>query len=122
VEWHTDLDESGGKWERPGFQAALARVEAGATDGIVVAKLDRFARSVPDALEALNRIEAAGGSFVSAEDGFDTRTPMGRFAATVITGLGELELARVKENWNTVRRYAAERGVHMAQAGSLQDQ
>jgi DNA invertase Pin-like site-specific DNA recombinase len=116
VEWHTDLDESGGNRDRLGFQAALARVEAGATDGIVVAKLDRFARSVVDAREALTRIDAAGGSFISAEDGFDTRTPMGRFAVTILTALAELELERVKENWITSRRYAAERGTHMAQA------
>ncbi len=114
VTWHTDLDESGGKWERPGFQAALERVESGVTDGVVVAKLDRFARSVLDAREAIRRIEQAGGSLVSAEDGFDSKTPMGRFAVTMLFGLAELELERVRENWTAARTFAARRGVHMA--------
>ena len=112
--WHTDLDQSGGDAQRPEFQAALERVEQGATDGIVVAKLDRFARSVLDAREALRRIDEAGGTLISAEDGFDTKTPMGRFAATMIFALGELEFERVREGWDTARSFAARRGVHMA--------
>lgn len=114
VEWHTDLDQSGGDSRRPGFQAALERVDRGETDGIVVAKLDRFARSVLDAREALHRIDQAGGTLISAEDGFDTRTPMGKFAATMIFALGELELERVRESWSTARLFAARRGVSMA--------
>jgi DNA invertase Pin-like site-specific DNA recombinase len=39
---------------------ALERVEAGEADGIIVAALDRFARSVPDAAVALRRLEDAG--------------------------------------------------------------
>src|SRR6478735_5063185 len=57
VEWHQDLDQSGGNAERPGFVRVLERVEAGETDGVVVAKLDRFARSVLDARGALLRID-----------------------------------------------------------------
>ena len=37
----SDLDESGGgRIERPGFQAALARCEAGDAKGVIVAKLE----------------------------------------------------------------------------------
>lgn len=36
VAWHDDLDQSGGTIRRPGFQAMLARIEAGETDGVVV--------------------------------------------------------------------------------------
>jgi len=39
-----DLDESGGKWERPGLQKALARVEQGQSSGVIVAWLDRLSR------------------------------------------------------------------------------
>src|SRR5439155_15952110 len=42
IEWHEELDESGAKRNRPKFQEALGRCERGETDGIVVAKLDRF--------------------------------------------------------------------------------
>jgi DNA invertase Pin-like site-specific DNA recombinase len=116
VEWHEDLDESGGNAERPGFVRALERVEAKETDGIVVAKLDRFARSVLDAQKALVRIDEAGGTFISAEDGFDSSTPMGRFAQTMLFAMAELELERVREGWTSARTVAARRGVHMAKA------
>lgn len=116
VEWHEDLDESGGNAERPGFVRALERVESGVTDGIVVAKLDRFARSVLDARKALRRIDEAGGIFISAEDGFDSSTPMGRFAQTMLFAMAELELERVREGWTSARAVAARRGVHMAKA------
>jgi site-specific DNA recombinase len=116
AEWHEDLDESGGNAERPGFVRALERVEAGETAGIVVAKLDRFARSVLDAQKALRRIDEAGGIFISAEDGFDSSTPMGRFAQTMLFAMAELELERVREGWTSARTVAARRGVHMAKA------
>ncbi len=46
VEWHEDLDQSGGTLDRPGFRTALKRCRAGLTGGIVGAKLDRLTRSV----------------------------------------------------------------------------
>lgn len=114
VSWHEDLDEPGSKVSRPGFQAAIARVEAGKTDGIAVARLDRFARSVADAAGAIRRIRDAGGELVSVEDNFDSSTPMGKFAMHMLLALGELELDRIRESWATAQRLAVERGVHVA--------
>jgi hypothetical protein len=44
VNWWEEIDQFGAKLERPLFQQALARCEAGETGGIIVARLDRFAR------------------------------------------------------------------------------
>lgn len=109
---HVDLDQSGANGERPAWQAALGRIESGETDGIVVAKLDRFARSTLDAVEALRRIDAAGGHFVSAAERFDTTTPFGRFAQTVMFAMAELEHARIRDNWNVATERAVSRGAH----------
>ena len=81
--WHEDLDQPGSKNERPGFQAALVRVEAKATGGIAVARLDRFARSMLDAAVAIKRITEADGQLVAVESGLDTTTAMGRFGLNV---------------------------------------
>ena len=43
---HEDLDQSGGKLERPGLDALMARIRAGETDGVIVSKLDRLSRLV----------------------------------------------------------------------------
>jgi site-specific DNA recombinase len=91
VEWWEEIDQSGAKLERPMFQQALARCEAGETGGIVVAKLDRFARSAVDALGAIRRPNEAGARLVSVEDNFDGSTPMGRFAIGILTLIAELE-------------------------------
>jgi site-specific DNA recombinase len=112
--WWEELDQSGAKLERPLFQQALARCEAGETGGIVVAKLDRFARSAVDALGAIRRLNDAGARLVSVEDNFDGSTPMGRFAIGILTLIAELELERIKENWTAAVSEAVARGVHVS--------
>jgi DNA invertase Pin-like site-specific DNA recombinase len=114
VGWEEDLDQPGSRYERPGFQQALAAIEAGQADGIAVAAFDRFARSVPDAAIALRRLEAAGATLMSVRDSLDTSTPIGRFARTMMLALAELELERIRENWAVARDRAIGRGVHIS--------
>ena len=114
VDVFEDLDEPGSKYERPSFQRALEAVEASEADGIIVASLDRFARSVPDAGEALRRLEQAGGVLVSVKDALDTSTPVGRFARTMMLAIAELELERIRENWQAATEKAIGRGVYIS--------
>jgi DNA invertase Pin-like site-specific DNA recombinase len=114
VVWEEDLDQPGSRYERRGFQAALEAVERGEAEGIAVAALDRFARSVPDAAVALRRLEAVGATLVSVRDALDTSTAVGRFARTMMLALAELELERIRENWATARDRAIARGVHIS--------
>lgn len=109
-----EIDQSGARLERPLFQEALARCEAGETGGIVVARLDRFARSAVDALTSIRRLNDAGARLVSVEDNFDGSTPMGRFAIGILTLMAELELERIRENWATAVGEAVGRGVHVS--------
>jgi DNA invertase Pin-like site-specific DNA recombinase len=114
VRWWEELDQSGRRRDRPMFQDALARCEVGQTGGIVVARLDRFARSALDALEAIKRLNEAGARLVSVEDNFDGSTPMSRFAIGILTLIAELELDRITENWSTAVKAAVDRGVHIS--------
>jgi site-specific DNA recombinase len=114
VRWWEELDQSGRRRDRPMFQQALARCEAGETGGIVVARLDRFARSAVDALESIKRLNEAGARLVSVEDNFDGSTPMGRFAIGILTLIAELELDRITESWSSAVKAAVERGVHIS--------
>ena len=111
--WWEELDQSGGKMNRPMFQQALARCRSGDSDGIIVAKLDRFARSAIDALDAIRQLNEAGARLVSVEDGFDDSTPMGQFARGVLLLLAELELQRVRGNWEAANERAVADGVHI---------
>lgn len=110
----TDLDQSGGTIDRPGFQQALERIETGHSQGIVVAKLDRFARSIHGAYEAIQRIDKAGGRFVSVADNFDLSTSQGRLMFNIMSSFAQFELDRTRDNWLVARQRAVERGVHIA--------
>jgi site-specific DNA recombinase len=114
VRWWEELDQSGRRRDRPMFQQALARCEAGETGGIVVARLDRFARSAVDALESIKRLNEAGARLVSVEDNFDGSTPMGRFAIGILTLIAKLELDRITESWSAAVKTAVERGIHIS--------
>jgi hypothetical protein len=96
------------------LQEALGRCDRNETGGIIVARLDRFARSAVDALESIKRLNAAGARLVSVEDNFDGSPPMGRFAIGILTLIAELELERIKENWTSAVTTAVGRGVHIS--------
>jgi site-specific DNA recombinase len=109
-----DLDQPGSRDDRPQFQRALEAVERGEADGIAVAKLDRFARSVAGAARALERLEAVDGTLVAVDLGMDTSTPAGRLMRNVLTALAEFELDRIRESWAQARERAIARGVHIS--------
>lgn len=114
AEVHVDLDQSGAKVERPGMVEAIRRIEAKETGGIVVAKLDRFARSLPAALDTIQRIDQAGGVVVSVAEGVDPSTAAGKMLQRMLLVFAEWELDRLRDTWNTARERAVERGVHVA--------
>src|SRR5215217_1111371 len=62
-----ELDESGARGDRPLLEEAIARIERGDSQGIVVAKIDRFGRSLANGLAAIERITRAGGVFAAVQ-------------------------------------------------------
>lgn len=75
-----ELDISGGNpiAKRPSLQAAIEGVEQGKYAGIVVAYLSRLTRS-RSGLEIWDRVEAAGGKVLCAQERLDTSTSTGRY-------------------------------------------
>ena len=114
VEQGCDLDVSGGVMTRPTFDRFLAKIEAGKADGLIVAKLDRFARSNVGALVAIEKIESAGGTLISVGEQIDSSTPSGRFLRTILFAAAEWERERIGEQWFTARSAAVERGIHVS--------
>jgi len=86
-------------------------VEDGLSDGIVVAKLDRFGRSLIQGMGAIERITKAGGTFVSVQDGLDVTTDTGRLVLRIMLSMAEWELDRVRSNWTVAKARAVARGV-----------
>jgi DNA invertase Pin-like site-specific DNA recombinase len=114
LEVHVDLDQSGSRLDRPGLETALRRVESGLSDGIVVARLDRFSRSLTGALETIRRLDEAGALFVSVAEGLDPATPAGKMMMRLMLVMAEFELDRMREAFDDSRRRAVGRGVHPA--------
>ncbi len=114
--WHEDLDQSGAKTDRPAFQEAIARIEAGETGGLAVAKLDRLARSLRNALDTLARVHDAGGVVISVAEGVDATTTTGKMMTQLLLLLAEWELDRIRETWAVARQRAVARGVHISSA------
>lgn len=94
----------------------MAMVDAKEVEGIIVARLNRFGRSVLDIARNVERLRGAGGRLVSATEQIDTETSMGRFFLVILSGFAELEADRIGENWATAREFAAERGAYLAEA------
>jgi site-specific DNA recombinase len=110
---HDELDVSGATLDRPKLNEAMRRVEARETGGIVVVKLDRFGRTLIDSLALIERIERAGGTFASVQDGFDLTTPTGKLVLRMMLSLAEWELDRIRGNWDDARERAVKRGLHL---------
>lgn len=112
--WHEELDVSGGTTNRRLLNEALHRIETGATGGIIVAKLDRFARNVREGLASIQRIIDAGGRFVCVDQNFDTSTPQGRFFLTLMLAFAELERENRRRDWRIATEEAIARGAYIA--------
>jgi site-specific DNA recombinase len=76
---------------RPALLRALARLEAGEADGVLVVKLDRLTRSVRDLGDLVERYFASRFSLLSVCDSIDTRTASGRLILNVLTSVAQWE-------------------------------
>lgn len=94
---------------RPLLEAMLYTLRRG--DVVVVYKLDRLARSLSDLLRILGRIEAAGASFRSLSEPFDTGTPAGRMMLHLLGAFAEYERSLIRERCAVGRALAVARGV-----------
>jgi site-specific DNA recombinase len=88
---YDDGGYSGGSMERPGLQALLAAIDAGAVDVVVVYKVDRLTRSLSDFAKIVERFDAKGVSFVSVTQAFNTTTSMGRLTLNVLLSFAQFE-------------------------------
>lgn len=85
----------GGRWDRPGLQKMLDHLRPG--DVVMVWKLDRLSRSLPDMLRIVSRIKEAGAGFSSLTESIDTTTPAGEMFFHVCTIFADYERKLIVE-------------------------
>ena len=112
-----ELDQSGGSMQRPQLQRLIQKVENGEIDGIVVARLDRFSRTLLGGIDTLEQIHAAGGFVQTVEGGIDTSTAggaMGELQLNLLLSLAQWERATRAEGFEAAKKRAVDRGVHIS--------
>jgi DNA invertase Pin-like site-specific DNA recombinase len=86
---------SGGNRARPVLARVPERISKG--DTLVVARIDRLARSLSHLLEVIERLEAKAAFFRSIQDPIDTGSPQGKFTLQVLGAAAEFERALIRE-------------------------
>ena len=89
------VESGSGVGPRPQLQIALGTLGRG--DTLVVWKLDRVARSLPDLLAIQGRLKAAGSCIRSLTEPLDTTSPFGEFTFQVLGAVAQLERSMIRE-------------------------
>ncbi|AGI71025.1 DNA integration/recombination/inversion protein [Octadecabacter arcticus 238] len=82
---------SGGSLERPALQRLMQDMRDGHVDQIIVYKIDRLTRSLADFSKIVDVLDAAGASFVSVTQSFNTATSMGRLTLNMLLSFAQFE-------------------------------
>jgi len=112
---YVDWGWSGASRNRPQLAKLMRELEPG--DTLMVAKIDRLARSVSHLLEVLSALERKNVKFKSLGDPIDTTSPQGRFMLQILGAVAELELSLIRERTVAGVKAAVARGAKPGQPG-----
>jgi DNA invertase Pin-like site-specific DNA recombinase len=104
---------SGSKpWRERGLGEALAAIERGEAQGIVVAWQDRLSRENGlGTAEVWDALERAGARLVCAAEGLDTATGDHELTFSIKAAIARDQWKRHRANWDRAKRQAREKGV-----------
>lgn len=109
---YVDHGLTGSNRDRPGLSQALAAVRKG--DTLVVTKLDRLARSLPDARNIADELTAKGVALNLGGSVYDPADPVGRLLFNVLGMVAEFEAdlirARTREGMQIAKAAGKLRG------------
>lgn len=105
--------------DRPALVDALALLDAGEADGLIVAKLDRLSRSLKDFVSIVARASDNGWSVVVLDPAVDTTSDGGRLIANVMAAFGDFERELIRARTREALAAAQARGVHVGRPYSI---
>lgn len=106
-----ELNQSGGRLDRPILTEAIEGIEAGRYAGLVVAYLSRATRSLQHMLHIYERVERAGGRIVTIAENFDATTADGQLSRNLRAAIDEHQRQQHVERFGRLRAAATERGI-----------
>lgn len=105
-----DEGVSGSLDARPALDRLLQAVHSGEMDVVVVAKLDRFSRSLRHLVNTIPELEDHGVAFVSVAESIDGTTATGRLFRSIVGAFAEFERERITERMLEGHQRTAEAG------------
>src|SRR5215475_5994843 len=121
IDEYRDEGISGSKDSRPALDRLMKDARARKFEVVIVARFDRFARSVSHLLRALEEFSHLGIDFVSLSESIDTSTPMGKMIFTVLGAVAELERNLIKERVHMGISRARKEGKRLGRPNRLFD-
>jgi DNA invertase Pin-like site-specific DNA recombinase len=118
VEIVADLGASG-KHVNSQLRQALDLLRTGQADGLVVAKLDRLARSVRHASAIIDDARAQDWSLVVLDNAIDLTTPGGRAMANMLATFAELEREMIATRTREALAARKARGEHNGRRSAI---
>ena len=116
---YTDHGLTGATRARPGLDQALAAVRQG--DTLVVPKLDRLARSVPDARAIADRLRERGVKLALGRALYDPGDPMGKMFFNILATFAEFEADLIRMRTREGMAIARARGKLRGKQPKLSD-
>ena len=116
---YTDHGLTGTTRARPGLDQALAAVREG--DTLVVPKLDRLARSVPDARAIVDRLRERGVKLALGRALYDPGDPMGKMFFNILATFAEFEADLIRMRTREGMAIARARGKLRGKQPKLSD-
>jgi len=122
LELATDAGITGASMRRrPALRITLDRLDRGEADVLVVAKIDRLARSVVDFGGMLERARKRGWAVVALDLGVDTSTSTGELVANVMMSVAQWERRRIGERVGDTHQQRRARGLRAGEPPRLPD-
>lgn len=108
-----DAGQSAKSLDRPGLDSALAALEAGDADTLLIAKLDRLTRSVADLGTLIARYFESRFALVSVADSINTSTAAGRLVLNVLVSVSQWEREAIAERTTDALAHLRAQGVKL---------
>lgn len=121
VTWLLDEGRSGKDIERPGIREALRALKSGEAEALVVSKLDRLSRSLPDFARMLELSSKQCWSIVALDLNLDTSTPTGKLVASIMAAVAQWERETIGLRTKEALAAAKAKGVRIGRPRSLDD-
>ncbi len=106
---------------RTSLAAAIALIEAGGADALVVAKLDRLSRSIIDFATLMAQAKSAGWALVVLDMDFDMTTPQGELMANMLAAFAQFERRLIGERTKDGLAQKRLQGVQLGRPRSTPD-